>query len=348
MEMSAEPTTETAVQDHPGKSAIKPDLTGPVVVRSPNWLGDALMTLPAVRNLKKMLGDAPLTVATPAKLTDLWSSAPFVDRVMGLKQPKSLFDTAKQLRAEKFGDAILLTNSFRTAAEAALARIPVIVGYPGHSRRWLLKHVVERSSYTSARAHQKYHYIDLISSLGAPEDDTFPTLRRPQMEQRLDQVSLFPGAEYGPAKRWPPSYFCEIARRFRDQRQAKVIIMGARKDCPIAAEITAQLPWVENRTGQTSLAEVMTEISRSRLVLCNDSGAMHLASALGVPTVAVFGSTEPSRTGPLGPHNAVLRRHVPCSPCFLRNCPLDFACMITLTPGIAWPVCLRLWDATAS
>jgi heptosyltransferase-2 len=124
--------------------------------------------------------------------------------------------------------------------------------------------------------------------------------------------------------------------------------MGARKDCPIAAEMAAQIPWAENKTGQTTLAEVMAEIARSRLILCNDSGAMHLSAALGIATAAIFGSTEPKRTGPLGQRAVALRRHVPCSPCFLRDCPIDFACMNSLTPDLAWPECRRLWDSAAT
>ena len=118
-------------------------------------------------------------------------------------------------------------------------------------------------------------------------------------------------------------------------RKAKIVLLGAAVDMPIAEEFELRLPGVENRVGKTSLAEFMAALVSARLVLCNDSGAMHLASALGVPTMAVFGSTEPQLTGPMGARSRVLRHHVPCSPCFLRECPIDFACMKSITPEMA-------------
>jgi heptosyltransferase-2 len=310
-------------------------LQGPLVVRSPNWLGDAVMALPAVRNLKTVVGDDPLTVATPAKLAALWQKCPFVDNVIALDKPKSLQATVAQLREGKFGSAVLLPNSLRSAAEAWRAGIPQRLGYARGGRSVLLTHPIPTPARNPVRLHQRFYYLDLITALGGPSEASLPKLRKDPTvvtgHRRL-VLAICPGAEYGPAKRWPIENFVVVARHFITTRKAKVILLGAPVDVPVAEEFARQLPEVENRVGKTSLAEFMAALVSARLVLCNDSGAMHVASALGVPTMVIFGSTEPQLTGPMGGRSRVLRHHVPCSPCFLRECPIDFACMTSITP----------------
>jgi heptosyltransferase-2 len=304
-------------------------------VRSPNWLGDAVMALPAVRNLKTMLGNDPLTVAAPEKLAALWQACPFVDQVIPLSKPKNLRNTADQLRAGKFGSAVLLPNSLRTAAEAWLAGIPQRIGYLRSGRGLLLTKAVPVPPRNPVRLHQSFYYLDLVASLGGPDDASLPELRREPAFAPANgrtTVAICPGAEYGPAKRWPIENFLATAKHLATSQHAKILLLGAAVDVPLAGELARQLPEAENRAGKTSLAEFMAALASARLALCNDSGAMHLASALGVPTVAIFGSTEPLLTGPLGPRTRILRHHVPCSPCFLRECPLDFACMKSITP----------------
>jgi len=307
-----------------------------VVVRSPNWLGDAVMALPAVRNLKTMIVHDLLTVAAPKKLAALWQLCPFVDRVIALDQPKNLAGSAKKLREGKFGAAVLLPNSFRAAAEAWLAGVPQRIGYARSGRRLLLTKAIPVPERNPVRLHQRYYYQDLIITLGGPADSSVPELRKEAVSSGSPAtVAICPGAEYGPAKRWPAENFLAVAKHFATKHQARIVLLGASGDAPLAAELARQLPGAEDRTGKTTLTEFLVALASSRLVFCNDSGAMHAASVLGVPTVAVFGSTEPQLTGPLGPHTAVLRHHVPCSPCFLRECPIDFACMKSITPEMA-------------
>jgi len=308
------------------------------MVRSPNWLGDAVMALPAVRNLKDLAGDDPLVVATPEKLVALWRKCPFVDEVIALEKPKNLRVTGEQLRGGKFGAAVLLPNSFRTAAEAWLAGIPQRLGYARGGRGLLLTHAIPAPARNPARLHQRFYYLDLVTALGAPSDPSLPKLRKEPTSMTGSRgliLAICPGSEYGPAKRWPVENFVVVARHFIRTRKAKVVLLGAPADAPVAEEFARQMPKVDNRVGKTSLAEFMAALVSARLVLSNDSGAMHLASALGVPTVNIFGSTEPNLTGPMGPRARVLRHHVPCSPCFLRECPLDFACMKGITPEAA-------------
>ncbi len=307
-------------------------------MRSPNWLGDAVMALPAVRNLKMMVGLDPLTVAAPEKLAALWQACPFVDRVIALTQPRSLRASAGQLRAGKFGAAVLLPNSLRAAGEVFLAGIPQRIGYARGGRHLLLTKPVPVPPRQPARLHQRLYYLDLVTALGGPADDSLPALKREPAPPATDPrpiVAVCPGAEYGPAKRWPVENFLAVAKHFQTRHNARIILLGAAGDVAIAEEFAKHLPEAENRVGQTTLAEFMTALASARLTLCNDSGAMHVASALDVPTVAIFGSTEPLLTGPMGPRTRVLRHHVPCSPCFLRECPIDFACMKSITPEMA-------------
>ena len=294
------------------------------------------MALPAVRNLKTLLGEGKLAVASPEKLAALWQACPFVDEVIPLIRPKNIAASAGQLRVGKFKCAIFLPNSLRAAAEGAIAFIPQRIGYARGGRSFLLSRAIPVPPRNPARLHQRFYYLNLVSTLGEISDETMPALRAPVPSEKAGPpvLALCPGAEYGPAKRWPVDRFAAVAKYFAGRHQLRPVIFGAASDAPVAAELAALLPSAENRAGQTTLAEFMSALSAAKLVVCNDSGAMHLASALGVPTVAIFGSTEPLLTGPLGPRTAILRHHVPCSPCFLRECPIDFACMTSVTPEI--------------
>jgi heptosyltransferase-2 len=308
-------------------------LHGPLVVRSPNWLGDAVMAMPAVRNLKTIVGEDLLTVAAPGKLAALWRRCPFVDDVIELEKPKNLRATARQLRAGQFGSTVLLPNSLRAALEAWLAGIPQRLGYARGGRGFLLTHSLPAPARNPARLHQSLYYIDLVAGFGGPGDFSVPEMRQdPPAETDQLILAICPGAEYGPAKRWPVKNFVVVARHFMTTYNARIVLLGAEVDVPVAKEFASQLPGVENLVGKTSLDEFMAALVSARLVLCNDSGAMHVASALGVPTLAIFGSTEPRMTGPIGARSRALRHHVSCSPCFLRECPIDFACMRSITP----------------
>jgi heptosyltransferase-2 len=320
------------------------NLAGPLVVRSPNWLGDAVMALPAVRNLKTFLGAEPLAVATPEKLAALWRACPFVDRVIALPNPKNIGAVARQLREGNFAATVLLPNSLRAALEAWRAGIPHRIGYARGGRGLFLTRTVPVPKRDPVRLHQKYYYLDLAVAVGAPADESLPELRRAVTEQKEANEksnlpvpilptagAICPGAEYGAAKRWPLESFVAVGQALAG-RGLPLVILGAKGDAALAAQLAEKLPGARNRAGETTLEEFMAELAGARLVISNDSGAMHLASALGVPTLAIFGSTEPALTGPLGTRTEILRHHVPCSPCFLRDCPLDFACMTSITP----------------
>ncbi|MDD5350613.1 MAG: lipopolysaccharide heptosyltransferase II [Chthoniobacteraceae bacterium] len=313
-----------------------------IVVRSSNWLGDAVMTTPAVQAVKRGRPDAHVTVLVKAKLADYWRRIPEVDEVLCIEPDDSVFSVARKLRAGRFEAAVILPNSIRSALEPWLAGIPRRFGYAAKGRSWLLTAAFrgkkrKKNEPPHPARHQVYHYLELAewlgADIGAPGlSDFFPRPARPADPAKPLKIGLCPGAEYGPAKRWMPERFAQAANAVSAKVDCEWVLFGVGGDAPIGDAIAGQLTGSHtNLIGKTSLAELMDRISECACLLTNDTGTMHLAAALGVPVVAVFGSTEPQLTAPLGPGHRVLRHQVECSPCFLRECPLDFRCMEAVT-----------------
>jgi heptosyltransferase II len=296
-----------------------------IVIRASNWLGDSVISIPALRAIKRGRPDAHVTILTPAKIAAVWGLVPEVDAVISLGS-KSLWQAVRLLRgAPEFDAGIVFPNSLRVALELWLAGVPRRVGYAGHCRRWLLNQIVRKTERKGPPPHQAEHYLDIARSLGveavvgeiavASRSPTVPAERR---------LGLCPGAEYGPAKRWLPERFAATAAAIG----GRWVLFGTAGDEEVGAQIAAILgDGCINLIGRTTLEQLIEELRKCQLLLTNDTGTMHLATLLGVPIVAVFGSTEPSLTGPLGRGNRIVRHRVECSPCFLRECPLDFRCM---------------------
>ncbi len=296
-----------------------------IVIRASNWLGDSVISMPAVRAIKRGRPDAHVTILAPEKIAAVWRLLPEVDEVLSLGS-KSLRDAVRLLRgAPAFDVGIVFPNSLRVALELWLARVPRRVGYAGHGRRWLLNQVVRKVERRGPPPHQAEHYLDIARSLGADVEVGEIALGRPLPQRTTGpRIGLCPGAEYGPAKRWLPERFAATAAALG----GKWVLFGTAKDEEVGAEIAAALgEKCLNLIGKTTLEQLIEELRKCQLLLTNDTGTMHLATLLGVPVVAVFGSTEPRLTGPLGSGNAIVRHQVECSPCFLRECPLDFRCM---------------------
>jgi lipopolysaccharide heptosyltransferase II len=305
-----------------------------VVVRASNWLGDAVMSVPAVRAINRGRPDLRLAILTPAKLADLWRSVPEVDDVIAIEQGEGVFAVARKLRAGRFEAAIAFPNSIRTALEPWLAGIPRRVGYPGHRRGWLLNQIFreKKKKKPEPPRHQVNDYLRLAEFIGAEIEAETAVQRPPRGDGAPLKIGVVPGAEYGPAKRWPAERFREAMDSFAPAGGCHWTIFGVAKDAEVAAAITKDFTGnLTNRVGQTTLRELIEELRTCDALLTNDTGTMHLAALLGVPVVAIFGSTEPSLTGPLGNQHRVLRQHVECSPCFLRECPIDFRCMTSVT-----------------
>ena len=316
-----------------------------VLVRSGNWLGDAVMSTPAVQAIARGRPDLHLTVLTRAKLADYWRRVPEVKEVITMEPNESVFTTASKLRG-KFEVAIVLPNSIRTALEPWLSGIPRRVGYPAKWRQRFLNQVMplpKPETRCRPARHQVHHYLELAATLGAEPALTGKAVQTTAFQRTSSaggileapgriKIGLCPGAEFGPAKRWLPERFAEVAETVSRQLDCEWVLFGVAGDLPAGEEIARCLEGrVTNLIGKTTLAELMDRLAECRLLLTNDTGTMHLAAFLGVPTVAIFGSTEPTLTGPLGSGHQVLRHQVECSPCFLRECPLDFRCMKAVT-----------------
>ncbi|HEY3662491.1 MAG TPA: lipopolysaccharide heptosyltransferase II [Chthoniobacterales bacterium] len=295
-----------------------------ILIRGSNWLGDSVMSVPAVRAIKRGRPDAHLTILAPEKIAAVWRLVPEVDEVISLGK-KSLWQASRLIRERAaFDVGIVFPNSFRVALELWLAGVPRRVGYAGHRRRWLLNQIVRRAERKGPPQHQTEDYLDIARSLGVDAEAGEIAVAPPRTDRANGKIGLCPGAEYGPAKRWLPERFAAVAAA----TGGEWILFGTEKDAPVGSEIATALgDQCRNLIGQTTLEQLIEELQKCRLLLTNDTGTMHLATLLGVPVVAVFGSTEPALTGPMGRGNKIVRHQVECSPCFLRECPLDFRCM---------------------
>jgi heptosyltransferase-2 len=320
-----------------------------ILIRSTNWLGDAVMTIPAVQAIARGRPDAQVTVLTPAKLAGLWEQVPGVAAVLLIPPNAGVWAVARRVRtAGPFDVAIVLPNSLRTALEVWLAGVARRVGYAGHRRRYLLNQIV-REPAGPARLqrkppHQSRRYTHLAIEIGADATVLSATSPAPppaaaQRERGAwTRIGICPGAEYGPAKRWPVERFAETAQRAGREMACEWVLFGVEADRGLGESIEKALAGqCENLIGQTSLAQLIHQLRRCDLLLTNDTGTMHLAAWLGVPVAAVFGSTDPDLTGPAAPaaHVRILRHQVVCSPCFLAECPLDFRCMKAVSPDEA-------------
>ena len=346
-----------------------------LLVRGVNWLGDAVMTTPALLRLRERFPDSEITLLTHEKLAELWKGHPAVQRLLTFSKDDGLFAVADRLKAAGFDCALILPNSPRSALETWLARIPKRVGHANSLRGLFLtqrvgaregrvpmrklsgKEVNERiqssSSLTSRQnpvprdAHQIFEYLHLGAALGASPEPLEPMLALDPQEtesvlkkfalhgsERGPVLALNPGAEYGPAKRWPLERFIEAAKLMGKQTNCTWLILGGNNDRDAAANAEEALQHsgiaVHNLAGKTSLRELMAVLKFCRVLLTNDTGPMHVAAALGTPVVVPFGSTSPELTGPGLPSSQrqrLLRAGAPCSPCFRRECPIDFRCM---------------------
>jgi heptosyltransferase II len=305
-----------------------------ILIRSSNWLGDAVMSIPAVRAIKSGRPDAHVSVLASEKIAPVWKLVTEVDEVLSLPD-KSLFAATRLIRRQApFDTAILFPNSVRSALE--VLSVPRTVGYRGHGRSWLLNQIVREPRRPGPPEHHAVRFLRIADDCGADVDlnGKIQLSALHQNSNLKDQASLglCPGAEYGPAKRWLPERFAEVAESISNGSNRKWILFGTKNDAAVGEMIATKLgDKCVNRIGQTSLDELISELGDCRALLTNDTGTMHLAALLGVPVVAVFGSTEPQLTGPIGENHIVIRRHVECSPCFLRECPIDFRCMKEVT-----------------
>ena len=321
------------------------------VVRTPNWLGDTILALPALAALRRRFPDAHLTIATPKGFADVFREDTDVrpDEILAL--PSATKGVRDALSAGRYELGILLPNSFRSAWLLKHAGVPQRWGYPTSFRGWLLTKTPVRIPVHGMQ-HQSEYYRSLVRGFGIPCGDEAPRMRVTaataarglavlqkagvDLTRRLSVLA--PGAAYGQAKQWPPERMAQLAARLVRDRDMHCVMVGAGHDRDAARAVETWLSdhapetraRVTDLTGRTSLTELMAVLARADVVVANDSGAMHLGAALGRPVVAMFGPTDERATRPIGPHE-VLTAKVFCRPCHLRDCPIDHRCMTRIT-----------------
>lgn len=302
-----------------------------LLIRSSNWLGDACMAVPAIQAMKRGRPDLHITILSPAKLAPVWREVREVSAVLEIPPDISPWKVARLIRASgEYEVAFLLPNSWRSALEVWLARIPIRLAPETHRAKRLLTRTVPLPRRLHPAVHQTEGLLSVVRRLRGPET-TFPIPRTRTNPPIPMRIALCAGAEYGPAKRWPLERYRAVMERISDEHDMGWVIVGTSKEAALGEQLAKDFHGnVENLCGKTTLPELIAELKRCHLLLTNDTGTMHLADLLGIPVVAIFGSTEPALTGPAGattPPHRILRRKVECSPCYLRTCPIDFRCM---------------------
>ncbi len=336
-------------------NTIDPAKIDRVLIRGTNWVGDAVMSVPALREIRRIFGGARISLMVRPWVRDVYSAVDFVDEVLEYDKTgpdrgwRGALRVGHQLRARRFDLAILLQNAFEAAFIAWWAGIPRRLGYARDGRALLLTHAPAIDPAVR-KVHQCHYYLGILSgagllrqrhwettpsppsiSIGVRESDREAArgmLRAGGVEPGHLVVGINPGAYYGGAKRWLSERYARVADLLAARHGARIVIFGAPSERRIADEVARLMTTPALvLAGRTTLGQLMGLIAECGLLITNDSGPMHLAAALGTPQLAIFGSTSEIATGPLSPHARVVKKQVDCNPCFLRECPIDFRCM---------------------
>ncbi len=335
-----------------------------ILIRSANWVGDAVMSLPAVASIRQNFPGAEISILAKPWVGELFQGSSDIDRLIVYRSPgvhdglRGRLKLAGELRSGRFDAVFHLPNSFDSALVSFLAGIPRRAGYKTDGRGMLLTDGVPVDS-GAKKTHQVEYYLHLVRQLGFRVAGKIPALQISPSQRKDSQailescglknenrlIGVAPGAKYGSAKEWFAERYSDLASRISGETGSRVLILGSSGDRPAAARILhgAGAAAVD-LTGKTSLGQAMALIARCRLFISNDSGLMHVASALGVPLVALFGSTDPVRTGPLNGKSRVVRKPVPCAPCLKPVCPKNRECMESITVGEVFEEAMTLWN----
>jgi heptosyltransferase-2 len=329
-----------------------------LLIRATNWVGDAIMALPAIRTIRAKFPDAQISIVARPYVVDLYQHQNLCDELISY-DPKGEHRGwtgrerfANQLRAKKFDLAILLQNAFDAAWLAWRAGIPERIGYARDARSFLLTKAIRVPKPGEIPAHENFYYLELLRRAGV--SDSSPdvahirldvlepakllareTLLKEGARPEVFKLAIAAGASYGSAKCWHPDRFAAVANRLQSGVDADVILFGAAGEASVSNAIAAAMnrPPID-MTGKTSMRDLPAFLSQCHLFLGNDSGAMHVAAAVGLPVVAVFGPTDPDGTAPVTPRHSVVQQKPYCSPCFLRRCPTDHRCMNDVTSAM--------------
>ncbi len=327
-----------------------------ILIRATNWVGDAIMALPALRALRAKFPDAHIAIVARPYVADIYRDQAICDELIpydpkgphrGWKGRETL---AKDLRAKRFDIALLLQNAFDAAWLVWRAHIPQRIGYARDGRSFLLTKAIAVPKPGEIPPHEKFQYLELIRRAGwidALYDDAHielyvggpkreqaaTTLREAGARPNALRIAVGAGASYGSAKCWPPDRFAKSLNAILSQVDADVVLFGTVSEAAVSSAIATELgrPPID-LTGKTKIAELPALLSQCQLFLGNDSGAMHVAAAVGLPIVAIFGPTDPEGTAPVTLLATLVQQKPYCSPCFLRRCPTDHRCMTAVTP----------------
>jgi heptosyltransferase-2 len=327
-----------------------------ILIRATNWVGDAILALPALNAVRSKFPDAHISILARSYVADLYRGQGISDDLIpydpkgdhrGGSGRKQLISA---LRSQRFDVALLLQNAFEAAWLAWRAQIPQRIGYARDGRSFLLTKPIAVPKLGEVPAHEKFYYLELLRRAGWL--DSFPQVDRISLQvsesarhhaaetlleagarPHARRVAIGAGASYGSAKCWPPERFAEWANRFLAQNDADVLLFGTSAEAPVSNAIIANMHRKPiDLIGKTAIADLPALLSQCHLFLGNDSGAMHVAAAVGLPVIAIFGPTDPFGTAPVTPRCTIIQDKPYCSPCFLRRCPTDHRCMKRVTP----------------
>ena len=346
-----------------------------IVVRGTNWIGDAAMSVPALRELSRIFPDAEIVLHMKSSVQGLFQDADFIDRVLPFDKSKSkikhTLDQADQLGVEDFDLAILFPNSFESALTTKLAKIPRRIGYNKDLRGLLLTDPVAVPEWKHKR-HEVFYYLNLVAEaerrylktstvLQSVPDATLLVSEQRQNEARkmletegvdLSRkiVAIGAGSTNSRAKRWDTRNFAELNDRLQRELNAQVVLVGADSEKDVSSELIAAAKSKPiDLTGKTNVAEAAALLSVLDLLASNDMGLAHVAPAVGTKTAVIFGPTNPITTRPFSEHAVVIRHEVECSPCMLRDCPIDHRCMTRVSVDSVFEVCREmLYPATTA
>ncbi len=318
-----------------------------ILIRATNWVGDAIMALPALRAVRARFPEAEISILARPYVAFIYKNQQVCDNMMLVDYKR---DMVSEIREQKFDKALLLQNAFESAWFAWRAGIPERIGYARDARSLLLTKAVPVPKPGEIPAHEQYYYLELLrraSWLDSLPNETFIGLDVPQENRKRAaqflrsngvqpdslRIAIGAGASYGSAKCWPPDRFADLANRLQALSAVDIILFGTRAEEPVSSAIATGMhrPPID-LTGKTPIDELPALLSQCHLFIGNDSGAMHVAAAVGLPVVAVFGPTDPFGTAPVTPRCSIVQEKPYCSPCFLRRCPSDHRCMTRVTP----------------
>lgn len=311
-----------------------------IIVRAPNWVGDAVLCTPALAALRKRNPSCRISVLAQRKVMDVFVNNPSVDEIIPLSGRKRLsyWLKALELRKRKYDMAVLFPNSFSSALFFRVSGASRISGYRRDGRGFLLTDGLEVTAELLG-GHQVKYYSHIIGNREEPSDLVWVVSEEEkcQARQLLEQygvlpdevlVAISPGATFGPAKRWSAERFAALGDELAKKYSARLLLFGVHNDEEVAGRICGSMQGkVLDLVGKTSLRQLGALLIMCKLLVTNDSGTMHVGAAVGTPVVAIFGSTDPDRTGPWGRKHRVIYRKLGCSPCFARRCPRgDYRC----------------------